>query len=395
MAAADVPPRWAPVLLAETAVVVLVMALRHYPGLDLEVYLGGARTLLTDQPLYGQPLATSHDISLPFLYPPFAAVLFLPLTLLPFAVAMHLLTVLSIVAVGVTAYVVVRALTGRTRVALYAAYGAQLAGVVLDPIWRTLSFGQVNVLLMALVVIDTLAPGRTRTRGLLTGLAAAIKLTPLLFVLHFALARDFRAAARALAGFAAVNALTWLVTPATSRAYWTEHVFKIDASVGTSYVSNQSLRGFLERVGITGQGWWFAGALVVLALTAFAMARVRLPALAVIVCAVGGLLMSPISWTHHWTWCVPILLACGCVAVRAWSVDHALAWWALAFGAVGAVLFVVAPMWFDPDHDGSGGWWLAATESFELYGLALLAAAASTTRLADVFLTPQADLAPG
>ncbi|MFI5611844.1 glycosyltransferase 87 family protein [Amycolatopsis sp. NPDC051903] len=387
MSLADLRPRWGPVLLGEAVVVALVLALRHYPGLDLEVYLGGAKTLLTDQPLYGTPLATSQHISLPFLYPPFAAALFLPATVLPFAVTMNVLTVVSVLAVGVTAYFVVRSLTGRPQAALPAAYGAQLAGIVLDPIWRTLSFGQVNILLMALVVVDALAPGRTRTRGLLTGLAAAVKLTPLLFVLFFVLTKDFRAAVRTVAGFAVVSALTWLVTPATSASYWTEHVFKIDASVGTEYVSNQSLRGFLERLGVDGQAWWFAGVVVLLALTALAIRRVRHPALAVVVCAVGGLLMSPISWTHHWTWCVPILLACGCVGVRAWNADRALAWWAFASGAIGAALFTVAPMWFDPspDHNGSGGWWRFATESFELYGLALLVLAAASTRVARLF----------
>ncbi|MEU4251237.1 glycosyltransferase 87 family protein [Amycolatopsis sp. NPDC026612] len=369
----------------EVAAVVLVLVLKRFDGLDLEVYLGGAKALAEQGSPYDAWVPTTHRILLPFTYTPFAAAVFLPGTVLPFAVTMKLLSIASIVATGVVAYLYVATLNGsltdaskvRGRaVAALVAIGAQLAGALLEPVRSTLGFGQINALLMVLVVLDVLLPGeRKRTKGLLIGVAAAIKLTPAVFVVYFLFRRDFKSAARVVAGFVAAGALLWLIRPSASFTYWTKLVFDAGRIGGVDYVGNQSLHGLTVRAGLPESGWVLAAA-AVMAVVAVIIVRAAEPVLALTACALGGLLVSPISWTHHWTWCVPILVLAGWYA---WRFDRAVRWVAAAVVIAGPALFIAGPMWFAPRPAPSVGWWLA-TESYELFGLALLALAAFGAR---------------
>ncbi|MFJ9781250.1 glycosyltransferase 87 family protein [Amycolatopsis sp. NPDC101161] len=368
----------------EVVAVILVLVLKRFDGLDLEVYLGGAKALAEQGSPYDAWVPTTHQILLPFTYTPFAAAAFWPGTLLPFAVTMKLVSIASIVATGVVAYLYVATLNGSLTdatkvngraVAALVAIGAQLAGALLEPVRSTLGFGQINALLMVLVVLDILLPGdRRRTKGLLIGVAAAIKLTPAVFVVYFLFRRDFRSAARVVAGFVAAGALLWLIRPSASFTYWTKLVFDAGRIGGVDYVGNQSLHGLTVRAGWPEFAWVLA-ALVVMALVAVIVARAE-PVLGLTACALGGLLVSPISWTHHWTWCVPILVLAGWYA---WRFGRAIRWTAAAVVVAGLTLFIVGPMWFAPRPAPSVGWWLA-TESYELYGLALLVLAAFAAR---------------
>ncbi|MEV4056637.1 glycosyltransferase 87 family protein [Amycolatopsis sp. NPDC049688] len=368
----------------EIAAVVLVLVLKRFDGLDLEVYLGGAKALAEQGSPYDAWVPTTHRILLPFTYTPFAAAVFLPGTLLPFAVTMKLVSIASILATGVVAYLYVATLNGsltdaskvRGRtVAALVAIGAQLAGALLEPVRSTLGFGQINALLMVLVVLDVLLPGeRKRTKGLLIGVAAAIKLTPAVFVVYFLVRRDFRAAAQVAGGFLAAGALLWLIRPSASFTYWTKLVFDAGRIGGVDYVGNQSLHGLVVRAGLPEFGWVLA-ALAVMALVAVVIARAE-PVLGLTACALGGLLVSPISWTHHWTWCVPLLVLAGWYA---WRFDRAIRWVAAAVVAAGLALFIAGPMWFAPRPAPSFGWWLA-TESYELFALVLLVLAAFGAR---------------
>ncbi|EOD58532.1 glycosyltransferase 87 family protein [Amycolatopsis vancoresmycina] len=372
-------------MVLEVAAVVLVLLLKRFDGLDLEVYLGGAKALAEQGSPYDAWVPTTHQILLPFTYTPFAAAVFLPGTLLPFAVTMKLLSIASILATGVVAYLYVATLNGsltdaskvRGRtVAALVAIGAQLAGALLEPVRSTLGFGQINALLMVLVVLDVLLPGaRKRTKGLLIGVAAAIKLTPAVFVVYFLVRRDFRSAARVVAGFVAAGALLWLIRPSASVTYWTKLVFDAGRIGGVDYVGNQSLHGLTVRAGLPEFAWVLA-ALAVMALVAVIIVRAAEPVLGLTACALGGLLVSPISWTHHWTWCVPVLVLAGWYA---WRFDRVVRWVAAAVVVAGLTLFIVGPMWFAPRPAPSPGWWLA-TESYELFGLVLLVLAAFGAR---------------
>ena len=383
----------------EAAAVVLVLVLKRFDGLDLEVYLGGAKALAEQGSPYDAWVPTTHQILLPFTYTPFAAAVFLPGTLLPFAVTMKLVSIASIVATGVVAYLYVATLNGSLTdaakvngrvVAALVAIGAQLAGALLEPVRSTLGFGQINALLMVLVVLDVLLPGeRKRTKGLLIGVAAAIKLTPAVFVVYFLFRRDFRSAARVVGGFVVAGALLWLIRPSASFTYWTKLVFDAGRIGGVDYVGNQSLHGLTVRAGLP-EFVWALAALAVMAVVAVIIVRAAEPVLGLTACALGGLLVSPISWTHHWTWCVPILVLAGWYA---WRLDRAVRWVAAAVVVAGLALFIAGPMWFAPRPAPSPAWWLA-TESYELFGLLLLALAAfGARRLRTKKGTPTAEAA--
>ncbi|MFC9254429.1 glycosyltransferase 87 family protein, partial [Amycolatopsis thailandensis] len=362
-------------LALEVVVVGVLFTMKVFDGQDLEVYVGGSRLLLDSGDLYGTWVQT-HGGWLPFTYTPFAAAVFVPGTLLSTAIATRLVGLASIIAGGIVVYLFVATLNGsltdranvRGRtIAVLAAIGAQAVGGIMEPVRSTLGFGQINTLLMLMVVLDALLPGRARTKGLLIGVAAAIKLTPAFFILFFLFRKDFRSAARVVAGFLGAGLLMFAFAPGASAKFWTDVLFDTSRIGDRGYVGNQSLRGMLARFGFGSaeEIVWVLAAVVVVALTAFLIARVAEPVFALTACAIGGLLVSPVTWTHHWIWCVPILVLL--VWLRS-AVSYVLA-------AVTAALFVIAPMWLAPRPAGSFGWWLA-TESFVLYGLLLLVLAA-------------------
>ncbi|SFK62200.1 alpha-1,2-mannosyltransferase [Amycolatopsis sacchari] len=306
---------------AELVLIAIVLLWKRLDGLDLDVYRLGAQAFFTHGDPYGVLPPTRDGTRLPFTYPPFAALVFAPLLTVPPQVALIALTVVSVVALGA----VLALCLGRFGPLVLV---AQAVALFSEPVRATLGFGQVNILLMLLVAVDVLA---FRRRGYLVGLAAAVKLTPLAFVLFFFVRRDFRASARALGTFAGCAVLTWLIAPDASEEYWTSLVFQGDRIGDPGYIGNQSLRGLLARLDL-GQGWWLLAAVLVLAATAYAIRRARDEVPALLVCAVGALLVSPVSWTHHWVWVAPAIALL--YAKRRW-------WAAVPL----TIVFVVSPVW--------------------------------------------------
>ncbi|WP_393952601.1 glycosyltransferase 87 family protein [Streptomyces murinus] len=183
----------------------------------------------------------------------------------------------------------------------------------------TFSFGQVNVVLLALVLTDArlLSSGRGRWAGAGIGLAAAIKLTPALFIGLLLLAGRRRAAAQATAVAAAVTALAALVDPAASRFYWTRALWDTSRVGRLDYVSNQSLQGVLARLGETGRPLWALAVLGTLCVWAWRGRRAALAGdwtAAFALTGAAACLVSPITWVHHLVWLLPsfaVLLRAG------------------------------------------------------------------------------------
>jgi alpha-1,2-mannosyltransferase len=338
------------------AVGIRVALTTSWPWWDLDVYIEGARAVLSGRDLYAVEV---HGLM--FTYPPFAALAFTPLAVLGGA-AGPVQTLISLAAYAVCAYVVAHRVRLRPPLTALIMIGA----LVLEPVVRTLVLGQVNLVLMALVISDLLLV-RGRGRGVLLGLAAGIKLTPLVFVVYFLLKRDTASATRAVATFLATLALGWLVAPAASRDYWPSRLFTLE-SFGEFQVgpANQSLRAGLARllhVSAPPTVLWGLLALVVLVLGAW-VAQTRLVLAddvgAILALAIATLLVSPISWTHHWVWVLPALLY---AVARG---DYVIAW------LVGAV-FYIAPMWLLPSGIGlevEDVWWeLAISLTYVFVGL--------------------------
>ena len=83
------------------------------------------------------------------------------------------------------------------RITPYLLCISALLGVMcmfLEPVRTTLYFGQINLVLMLLVLWDTARGERSRLKGIGVGIAAGIKLTPAYFILYYLAARQWRAA---------------------------------------------------------------------------------------------------------------------------------------------------------------------------------------------------------
>jgi alpha-1,2-mannosyltransferase len=374
---------WGPALVSFVAAVayVLYIALRTYE-VDLGVYLRlGGRYVFTSH-LYSIVLPNT---SLLFTYPPFAALLFAPWqrafsTVAPVQTVWTMVNLGALVALLVLSLRLVRPDLSRQsvwRVALV----LSLPALLLNPVLMTIGFGQVNLVVVLLVMWDLLSERRIgrwhAPMGVATGLAAAVKLTPLLFVPFLLLTRRFRAALTCVGTFVACELITFLVSPASSTSYWTKALFDPGRAGDLSIVDNQDLSATLDRLHhavvpdsvlapllllATAGGLWLA-----------AVAHRRSsPLLGVLLCAATILLVSPISWVHHMVWVVPGIL-----------------WLALAddrprFGrpiaAATAVLFWSAPIWWVPYRNTSdlhlNALQLVAGDSFCLATAIALAAAA-------------------
>ncbi|MGW7008049.1 glycosyltransferase 87 family protein [Streptomyces sp. NPDC054933] len=317
--------------------------LGHGPRMiDLQVYRVAAPHLLTGD-LYGFRLYESGPgmFPLPFTYPPFAALVFLPLRTVPWLVLACAWQVLSVVCLAALVSGCLRLAgepgwrdpRGRRRILLWTA-------VVLwaEPVHATLWFGQVNLILAA-VVVFSLARRSALGAGLGVGAAAGVKLTPAVTALYFLAHRRWSAAWWSAAGLAATVAAAWWVAPRVADQFWF-HVLADTSRIGpVASATNQSLRGALSRtlghdVGLTAP-WWVAVSLAaILALAACLRSARRGDRLGTLVAVqLFGLLASPVSWCHHWVWCVAALIALFHAPARGRGHTVALTAWAVALGS--------------------------------------------------------------
>lgn len=347
-----------PVLLGVVAVVCMRTPLwpfEPYSGafIDLQVYRLGIEAMRDGADMYGQLPKTSVGIGLPFIYPPFAAIALAPFALLPWGAAKTLYVAVSVAALAWTLYLVARRYNpDRKQVALLITACALPVAMLLEPVRATIDFGQVNLLLMVLVATDCLLPKTRYPRGMLIGLAAAVKLTPAAFVLFFLVRKDYKAATTAAATGAIATLASFAILPTESVRYWFGGLGNVSGLSGSAFHTNQSIQAVLARLHVTGLPfdalWLFFGGLL-LALVVVAMRKAAdAPAIALALNAVFTLLLSPISWSHHWVWIAPALLAIVCHA-RTLPAASARGWYATA--VVVAAVFVIAPHSFLPDGE--------------------------------------------
>jgi alpha-1,2-mannosyltransferase len=309
-----------------------------------------------------------------------------PLALVPYPAAATLLTLATIALLATVLRVFLRRLAGPAAASPWALAWLLPPALFLEPVRDTLSFGQVNVVLMTLVSLDCLAETPRWPRGALTGLAAAVKLTPAAFVLFFLLRGDYRAAARAGLSFAAVTAIGFAAAWHDSVRYWTSTVYQPGRAGSPASASNQCILAVLARGGLdphlpTCVAAWLVLSAVVVIVASRGM-RSALAAseecLALVLNAFAALLISPISWSHHWVWCDPALLTIATLASRYRSRL------ALAACITGAAVFAAAPQFSFPrgllPEIRWGAWQQPAGSSYVLFAALLLLASAALTR---------------
>lgn len=328
---------------------------------DLDVYIRGAAAIMRHEQLYA---VSVHG--LPFTYSPFAALVFVPLQLLGNVDARWVLS-----AASMGCYVLVLVICAqRLRMTLASGLMVGLAGLTFEPFMRNILLGQINLLLIALVIVDVFVVP-ARYRGMLIGIGAGIKLLPGVFILYLLLKREWGAALRCVAAFAVTVALGGAFAPRDSWRFWSGGFMNLsrfgpEAVIGGD---NQSLNGAFMRL--------FHDLspspilLLILSITVLTLglvaAKRQIDAgndVAGLVCiGFASLLASPISWTHHWVWAVIALLVLVQSSRR------------VAAAALSLIL-VAGPMWLAPRGqflELQHNWWqVAACVSYVFVALTFL-----------------------
>ncbi len=291
---------------------------------DLHIYYGAVKTVQAGEPLYSYVAENGG----PFTYPPFASLILWPIGLVPEPV----IQVTWLAAVCAAVVIIALALGGalarkpenrRLVVALTA------CGLIISaPVQSNLRFGQVSIFIVVLALIDAMGLTPKRYRGVLIGFAAAIKLTPLLFVAYFLISRRYRDAARAVAAFTACGLVAFAALPTDSWTYWSQTMLTTSRIGDLASLGNQSVHGMLLRAGVPDSVLPPLWAALVLIICAVALTRARaleLPsprssaarpgglefsggrARAAVLVGCATVAASPVSWTHHQVW--PVLAA--------------------------------------------------------------------------------------
>jgi alpha-1,2-mannosyltransferase len=387
---------------AAAVVAALVVLYSAYIPLmnDFEVYYyGGSRVLETGESGVNELYAPRDG--LPFTYPPFAALLFALLATLSIGASSLIFITTALAGAAVVSAWLARHYFGLRRwkdaFADWRFRAVALAGtaaiLLLGP-WRdTFDFGQINIILMGLILADFALYGKSRAgelrwpAGLLIGLAAGIKLTPLAFGLYFLVRRDFKALGWMAAGFFGSIAMSWAVLPHASLTFWTKILPDTGRIGGPGYVDNLSVKGLLLHLGLPDSGVTSAVWLVLsLALVAVAALVIKWAVdadenfVAVSATAVLMLLISPVSWSHHWVWMAVALPSMAFALHRIPSRDGRmrLAGWIIV--AASAVAFYLTPKYLavmaganEWGKDPQTQWQLTVSSLGVVCGIAMLA----------------------
>jgi alpha-1,2-mannosyltransferase len=356
--------RWLIGAIGLFVVSVLVSLLaRWWSGyIDLQVYRNGARVWLDNGELYG-PMPPVMGIGLPFTYPPLAALFFAPLALLPLPIAEVLVLATSVASLGITLWLVLSRLRPELdRLAILTLVIVVVAlAQTLEPIRQTFGFGQINLVLMAAITMDCLVRKPFWPRGMLIGIAVSVKLIPGGYLLYFLLRKDWKAAGTLVVSAIAAVGLGFLLFPGDSAEYWF-HTLADTGRIGPPYYAgNQSIKGMAFRLGITDSAAtliWITLSLVAIALAALWMRRLieaGAQVAALMVNAAAILLVSPVSWSHHWVWIAPALVMAADAIARGRRGR-----WFIGTVAAFTVLFLIGPQWLLPhqqDRELGWAWW--------------------------------------
>src|SRR5579875_3547784 len=230
-----------------------------------------------------------------FTYTPFAALVFALGSLLSWATLRWLMTVSSLAAVPVAAWLTLGAMGRRGAARLAAALAVAALALWTEPVVKGLFLGQIEPVLLLLVVWDLTRGDRRAWKGIGVGIAAGIKLVPLLFIPYLLVAGKTRQALTAAAAFAGTIAVGFAVLPGPSASYWlTGYFIRPGRTGGVDSLVNQSL---LVAIAVALAG--LAGGA--------AFARSGRPVHGWVLVGITSVLVSPISWDHHWVWIVPLL----------------------------------------------------------------------------------------
>ena len=299
-------------------VIAIVGDLGPFAANDADIYVAATRDWWSGGSLYDYRNAGGFG----FTYPPFAALVVSLAAWLPGRLAGDAFQVAAVVSALLCVAVVLR--TDRERRLPVRGLWCVLSGTLLlaYPVFRGYAAGQIDLVLILAVTVDVLLLARTRWAGVLVGVAVAVKLTPAVFLLLFLATGRWRALATALATALACTGLGWLLNPHGSQEFWTERLWDTSNVGAQTAALNQSLAAVVARftnppdgqVAGLGLAGWLVLVVLLVAAAWVALRHADLESRgteALVLTAVLGLLVSPISWLHHWAWlCVFVPFLC-------------------------------------------------------------------------------------
>jgi alpha-1,2-mannosyltransferase len=314
---------------------------RPYNFFDMKIYHGAVVWWASGNELYD---FIAPSTTLGFTYPPFAGLVMLPMSWLPVDAAGWLNALASIAALAVVLAALLRPIVDRLGWPLWftVAVATPLA-LAIEPSRETLGYGQVNLLLFALIMAD-LVGLRWRAKrgthhdtvdsalarfaysgtwaGVGIGLATAVKLTPALFVAYLMITRQWRAALTAIGTTIGVTLGTFTLCGEESRTYFSTVLWQTERVGAADMTANQSLAGLLARLydSIETPGLlWLAFSVLVLALGLSRASSARADGDELTAFTLVGLtanVISPISWSHHLVFVIPAIIVLADAAVR-------------------------------------------------------------------------------
>ena len=338
------------------------------PMIDLVVYRTGGHAILHGGNLYA--IKTAQGLL--FTYPPVSAVLAVPLALVPFSVAKAgwLVMIYGPLLFAVrTAFRPLLERAGQLGPVLFPVILAIAAW--LAPVRQDTRFGQVDIFLLGICLLDCLAKSPKWPRGLLIGLATAIKLEPGAFIIYLLITRRWRDAGVAVLSFAGWTALAWIIRPHDSMTYWTKAIFDTSRLGDNESAGNQALRGIVLRLhtDVAPDLVWLPLVLIVGA-CGFAAARACWKQghdmAGIAITGLLGALLSPVAWIHHLCW---VLIAIAVVAGDGRSTRRI---WAAV--ATGLLFLTTLPRWAEVHLTHEPVPQFVLENSFGLWALGLIVA---------------------
>ncbi|MFC5924751.1 glycosyltransferase family 87 protein [Micromonospora vulcania] len=344
-------------LVAIVALVAVLPAL-YLPGrvhnfFDLKIYMSAMDWWRAGNPLYDYVQPDRVQGELYFTYPPFSALLLWPFGLIRLGATVAIFTLLTVLAVVVTTRWLVTPVIARHDLPrTFTLTVAVLLVLAVESTRETITFGQINMLLVVLILADLLfaVPQGRRWAGVGIGLATALKLFPGIFIVYLLATRRWRAAVVASATAAAATLLAAAVAPSASWRFWTRELWDNDRVGRTDYTGNQSLFGLLSRFTAPEKPDRLIWLLVVAVVAGYGLWRaVRATRAGDLVTGLTltglvGALVSPITWTHHIYWFVPAVVLLVDAALRADRPDDFRRRQWLAGLAVGTTALIVYGM---------------------------------------------------
>jgi alpha-1,2-mannosyltransferase len=288
--------------------------------------------------------------SVKFTYTPFAGLIFAGTTFISWNTLRWGMTVLSLLAIPLTAWLTLGAMGRRGSARAAAALAVGALALWTEPVIKSLQLGQIEPLLLLLVVSDLAQKDTRPWKGAGIGLAAGIKLVPLIFIPYLLLSGKVRQAAVATGAFAATIGLGFIFLPGPSVSYWiTGYFVRPGRTGGVDSLVNQSLLAFIARLSggvANAQVTWLVTALAVMALAiagGAVLTRTGKPVQGWVLVGVTSVLVSPISWDHHWVWIVPVLAMLAGVAMQrpGW-----IRWASLVLLVAVAAVYGSWPWWY-------------------------------------------------